>query len=107
MGSSHLFETIIAHLGGETVLNRIGAREFFSDGTRVSFRLIYSNPKQVHSVVISTQPPGYFGMQCYGQILPGTLTAPLIGEARQIIPESLATVLGQLAGIESIHHRHY
>jgi len=105
--SSHLVETITAHLGGEQVLTRIGARGFFSDGGRVSFRLAHSNPKGVHSVVISAQPHGFFGMECYGEIARGALRPPLVGSADEIIPECLATVLGRLTGIESIHHRHY
>jgi len=107
MTSSDLVETIVSHLGGENVLAQIGAGEFFSDGARVSFQLRHSNPKGVHSVVISTQPRGFFSMECYGHLAHGTLTAPLVGAARQIIPENLATVLGQLTGIESIHHRHF
>jgi hypothetical protein len=46
-------------------------------------------------------------MECHDEVASGTLTAPLIGAARGIIPENLATVLGQLTGIESIHHRHF
>ena len=107
MVSSHLVETIITHLGGEHVLAQIGAREFFSDGERVSFRLSHANPKGVRSVVVSAQPNGVFSMECYGEIARGTLTAPLVGSAREIIPENLATVLGRLSGIESIHHQHY
>jgi len=107
MDSSHLVRTVNSHLGGDDVLAQIGAREFFSDGTRVSFRLHHSNPKGVHSVVISSEPHGFFNMECYGQVKPGTLTAPLVGTARGIIAENLASVLGKLTGIESIHHRHF
>jgi len=107
MTLSHLVDTIVARLGGEGVLARIGARDFFSDGTRVSFRLSHANPKGVHSVVISAQLNGLFSMECHGEVARGTLTAPLVGSAREIIPENLATVLGRLTGIESIHHRHY
>ena len=107
MASSHLVDTIVAHLGGEHVLRQIGAREFFADGARVSFRLSHANPKGVRSVVISSEPHGFFAMECYGEVARGTLSAPLVGSARQIIPENLATVLGRLTGIESIHHRHY
>jgi hypothetical protein len=106
MSSSYLVETIVAHLGGEHVLAQIGAREFFSDGTRVSFRF-HANSKGVRSVVISALPNGFFSMDCYGEIGRGTLTAPKIASAREIIPENLATVLGRLTGIESIHHRHF
>lgn len=104
---SHLLETVKAHLGGETVLAEIGACEFFCENARVSFRFHLSNPSNVHSVVISKEPRGRFKMECYGMIKPGTLTAPLVGEARDIVVENLATVLGQLTGLESIHHRHF
>jgi len=107
MASSHVAETIVAHLGGENVLAQIGARDFFSDGARLSFRLSPANPKGVRSVVISAQTNGLFSMECFGEIMRGALTAPLVGTAREIIPENLATVLGRLTGIESIHHRHY
>ena len=107
MESSRLAEAIILRLGGENVLAQIGALEFFSDGTRVSFKLNHWNPKGVRSVIISTQPRGFFSMQCYSEIVPGTLTAPLIGTAQQIIPENLATVFCDLTGIESIRHRHF
>ena len=107
MASSHLVETVVSHLGGEHVLAQIGAGDFFSDGARVSFRLSHANPKGVRSVVISVQPNSLFNMECYGEVAPGTLTAPSLGSAREIIPENLATVLGRLTGIESIHHRHY
>jgi len=107
MASTHLVETIITHLGGEQVLSQIGARDFFADGARVSFRLSHANSKGIRSVVISAQPNGYFSMECYGEVGRGSLTATLIGSAREIIPENLASVLGRLTGIESIHHRHY
>ena len=107
MASSHLVETIIAHLGGQHVLAQIGASGFFSDGARVSFQLGHTNAKGVRSVVISAQPNGLFRMECYGEVARGTLTAPLVGSAKEIIPENLATVLGRLTGIESIHHRHF
>ena len=107
MTSSHLVEGIILHLGGEHVLARIGASGFVSEGGQVSFLLNHENPKGVHTVVISTQPSGRFGMKCFGGIVPGTLTVPLLGSAQEIIPENLATVLGKLTGIESIHHRHF
>ena len=107
MVSSDLTQTVISHLGGENILTRIGAGGFFTQKGRISFRLSHANPKKVHSVVISTEPHGYFRMDCYGEVRPGTLSAPLVGSAHAIIPENLATVLGQLTGIESIHHRHF
>jgi len=100
-------ETIISHMGGSEILARIGVSELFSDDQRVSFKLTHTNPKGVRSVVISAQPRAFYAMECYGPVTPGSLTAPLLGTARQIIPENLATVLGKLTGIESIHHRHF
>jgi hypothetical protein len=100
-------ETIISHMGGNEILARIGVSDLFSDDQSVSFKLTHTNPKGVRSVVISAQPGGFYAMECYGSLTPGSLTAPLLGIARQIIPENLATVLGKLTGIESIHHRHF
>ena len=107
MTSSHLVDSITLHLGGEHVLARIGASGFVSEGGQLSFQLNHENPKGVHTVVISMQTGGRFGMKCFGRIAPGTLTAQLLGSAQDIIPENLATVLGKLTGIESIHHRHF
>jgi hypothetical protein len=107
MTLSHLVEEIILHLGGEHVLARIGASGFVSEGGQVSFQLNHGNPKGIHTVVISAQTAGRFGMKCFGRIAPGTLTVPLLGSAQEIIPENLATVLGKLTGIEGIHHRHF
>ena len=98
---------IKSHLGGETVLAGIGAHGFIADHDKVSLRLDHPNPNKVHVVVISPQPHGFFNMACYGRIPGGALSAPLIGTARQILPENLATVLGKLTGIEWIHHRHF
>jgi hypothetical protein len=100
-------ESIVSHLGGNEVLARIGASTLLVDEAHVSFSLNHANPKGVRSVVISTEPGGMFHMACYGPVAPGTFSAPLVGTARQILPENLATVLGRLTGIESIHHRHY
>lgn len=107
MLSSHTVASIIAHLGGEDVLARIGAREFFTYDTHVSFELHHWNPKGVRSVVISTEAHGFFAIDCYGPIVPSTFKAPLVGKERKILPENLAMVLGQLTGIESMHHRHF
>ncbi len=105
--SPHAVASIISHLGGEGLLARIGVRDFHSDDVHVTFELNHANPKGVRSVVISLAPRGNFSMDCYGRIIPGTFTAPLVGTAREIIPDNLATVLGQLTGIESLHHHHF
>ena len=110
MMSPHTIETIKSHFGGDGMLACLGADAFVVNHDHVSFRLTHPNPKGVRSVVISIEsvkPHEFFTMDCYGAIAPGRLTAPLIGTARQIIPENLATVLGKLTGIETMHHRHY
>jgi hypothetical protein len=104
---SDTLDSIMSHLGGEGILTQIGAHAFVSDDTHVSFRLDHANPKKIHSVVISFQPNGFFNMDCYGHLIPGTFSAPLLGTAKQILPENLATVLGQLTGIDLIHHSHF
>ena len=101
------FESIIGHLGGEGVLARIGARDIASDDAHLSFKLGHCSPKGVRSVIIACEPHGFYNMHCYGGISPGTFHAPLIGAAQGIVPENLATVLGQLSGLETIHHRHF
>jgi hypothetical protein len=100
-------ESIMRHLGGNVVLESLGAQKFVLDSDHVSFHLNRTNPHGVHSITISIQPHGFFNMECYGQIAPGTFTAPLVGRAQRIVPDNLATVLVQLTGIETIHHRHY
>ena len=104
MLSSHTVASIISHLGGEDVLARIGARDLFTYDTHVSFELHHWNPKGVRSVVISTEPHGFFAMDCYGPIIPSSMKAQLVGKERKILPENLAMVLGQLTGIESNRH---
>ncbi|HKN29697.1 MAG TPA: hypothetical protein VJY34_18140 [Roseiarcus sp.] len=48
------------------------------------------------------------GLQRRLEIARETLNpAPLVASAEQIVPESLATVLGALTGFEAIHHRHF
>jgi hypothetical protein len=104
---SHTIESIKQHMGGDGVLEILGARKFVLDSDHVSFHLHRPNPNGVHSITISIGPNGCFTMKCYGEIAPGTFSAPLVGRATQILPDSLATVLGKLTGIETIHHRHY
>ncbi len=98
---------ITEHLGGDAVLARIGAHGFVADHDNMSFRIDHPNPNHVHVVVISSQPHGFFNMDCYGRIPAGALSAPLIGTAKQILPENLATVLGKLTGTDAIHHHHF
>jgi hypothetical protein len=107
MPSSTTVEEIVSHLGGETRLSELGARGFFADETRVSFKLTRPNPKGVRSVAISFQGNNFFEMNCYGPFMPGGFQAPLVATANGVLAENLATVLGQLTGIESLHHRHF
>jgi hypothetical protein len=100
-------EKIKMHLGGETMLARVGVKSFIPGPGNVTIRVSAHNPNNVKTVVISRQPDGFFKMACYGEIKPGTISAPRLKDAVQIIPENLATVLGQLTGMEMIHHHHY
>lgn len=102
-----MLDTIKTHLGGDALLARLGAHGFGADHDHVSFCFDRQSPNGVRSVVIALEPRDYFNMYCYGTVGPGHLSAPLIATARQILPENLATVLGQLTGFEAIHHRHF
>jgi hypothetical protein len=99
--------SVIAHLGGEELLTRLGVCNFVSDDTHLSFTFVHENSKGVHSVTIETEPNGWFRMTCYGRIPPRSFRAPIIGTAEEIIPENLATVLGNLTGLDILHHRHF
>ena len=105
--ASILLEAVRTHLGGEPVLTSLGARRFLATPERVSFRLEHPNPAGVRTVVVTVEPNGFFAMDCFGEAPAGGLTPVLAGYATQIVPDSLATVLGKLTGLESIHHRHY
>jgi hypothetical protein len=106
---ARMLAAIKTHLGGDEMLAWLMVSDY-NIQDRVSFRLIRPNPKGVHSVIISiesVEPNEFFAMDCYGAITPGCLRAPLVASAKKIIPENLATVLGKLAELEMIHHRHY
>jgi hypothetical protein len=105
--STDEIEAIKMHLGGEAILARIGISSFIAGPGNVTFRLSAHNPNNVRTVVISQQPGGFFKMACYGEIKAGTVSAQNLGDAVQILPENLATVLGQLTGMEIIHHHHF
>ena len=102
-----LLTDIQQHLGGEAVIDRLLVQDMIADHGSATFRLGRANPKNVRTVVISLQPQGLFNMDCYGPRDAGALSAPLLASAKQIVPENLATVLGQLTGLEEIHHRHF
>ena len=98
---------IETHLGGSDVLRELGAGAMVADSNHVSFTLTRNNPKGVRSVVITAEPSGDFHMDFYGERQPGWLSAPRVASAGPVLPESLATVLGQLTGLEMVHHRHF
>lgn len=106
MNSKSDSSLIFDHLGGAKFLASLGARDFAMDRTHLSFTLVHGNPKGVHSVTISAESYGDFKVCCYGRILPGTFTAPIIATETVNIPESLAAVLGKLTGIEALKHLH-
>jgi hypothetical protein len=105
--STDVIEAIKMHLGGEEMLARIGVGSFIPGPGNVTFRIYAHNPNKVKTVVISKQPGGLFKMACYGEIKAGTISAQNLGDAVQILPDNLATVLGQLTGMEIIHHHHF
>ena len=97
---------ILDHLGGEKFLASVGARDFVTDGTHLSFTLVHDNLKGIHSVTISVEPHGDFKVWCYGRISPGTFRAPVLATESVNIPESLAAVVGKLTDIDALKHRH-
>jgi len=101
------FDDIIRHFGGRERLHAIGARDLGADDRHVSFRLAHPNPGGVRSVVVTLEPNGTFVMNCYGPLTAETFTAQVVSGASGVIAENLATVLGRLTGIETLHHHHY
>ena len=85
----------------------VGVRDVVADDTHVSLNISRPNPRHVRSVRISVEPDGLYMMDCFGPIEPGTFRACHISGATGIIEENLATVFGQLTGIESLHHHHF
>lgn len=98
---------IETHLGGAAVLKSLGASALAADHNHVSFTLGRANPKGIRTVVITAEPDGRYRMDCYAPRELGRLTAPRAASATGIVAENLATVLGQLSGVETIHHRHF
>jgi len=98
---------IIAHLGGEDFLAGLGARNIVDDDSSLSFALVHDSSKGVHLVTISKEPHENFKVTCYGRIAPGSFHAPVVSTANVAIPENLAGVVGELAGIDILRHRHY
>lgn len=106
MLSDSAVQLLLAHLGGKERLESIGAHDFFSDDTNLTFTL-RPNPKHVRTVSIALQCAGRYRMDCYGGRPVGSFQAPLIASAGGIVADNLASVLGQLTGIEALHHHHY
>lgn len=104
---AQLVASVKSHLGGDAILELIGAGEFVVDHDHISFCLDRPNPRGVHTVTLTLEPRGWFDMHCYGPVCACGASAPLTACAHQIVPENLATVLGQLTGLEFLHHRHY
>jgi hypothetical protein len=105
LSSAALLE-IVEHLGGQARLEAVGARNFVADDSRVSFNF-RNNPNGVHAVTIARQSRDKYRMDCFGPIAPGTFQAQLVASAGGIVAENLATVLGRLTGLESLHHHHF
>jgi hypothetical protein len=106
MLSNSAVQLLLGHLGGKERLESIGAHDFVSDDTNLTFTL-RPNPKHVRTVSIALQCAGRYRMDCYGGRPVGSFQAPLIASAGGIVADNLASVLGQLTGIEALHHHHY
>jgi hypothetical protein len=100
-------DAIAAHLGGKARLKELGATLGPEEGGHFSLRFTRANPRGVRSIDITAEPDGLFGMTCYGPVPPEAFHAAQLGHASRILPENLATVLGRLTGVESLHHHHY
>jgi hypothetical protein len=100
-------DAIAAHLGGKARLKALGATLGPEEGGHFSLRFTRANPQGVRSIDITGEPGGLFGMTCYGPVAAEALHAPQLGHATGILPENLATVIGRLTGIETLHHHHY
>ncbi|WP_363349725.1 hypothetical protein [Methylocystis echinoides] len=97
---------ILRHLGGEARLDAIGAVFSQDDSEHISLMFRHAPPSGARSVIITAEPGGTFSMKCYGPMRVG-FEAPTIGRATGIVAESLASVLGKLTGVESLHHHHF
>jgi hypothetical protein len=105
LASPELHE-IVERLGGLARLEAAGARNFVVDEAMVSFTF-RNNPNGVHAVTIARQSRDKYRMECFGPMAPGTFQTQLVASAGAIVPENLATVLGRLTGLESLHHHHF
>jgi hypothetical protein len=102
-----LYDEVLRHLGGQARLKELGARANPIDAGQVGLELLRPNPRGVRSVIITARPNGFFEMACFGPMRLDAFVAQPLGQADEIVPDSLATVLGKLTGLESLHHHHY
>jgi hypothetical protein len=102
-----LCDEVVKHLGGEKRLKELGARINADDAGHVSLRLLHPNPRGVRSVIITARSNGFYDMACFGPMRFDAFHAPSLGRAEEIVPDSLASALGRLTGLENLHNRHY
>lgn len=102
-----LYAEVVRHLGGEARLKELGVRVNANDDAHVSLRLLHPNPRGVRSVIIAERPNGFFDMECFGPLRLDAFFAEPLGRVEEIVPDSLASVLGMMTGIESLHHHHF
>lgn len=107
MATAAIYDQVVAHLGGEARLKNLGARVYATDETHVSVKLLHPNPRGVRSVTITARPGGNFAMDCFGPFRPDSFSAPILDRAEEVIPDNLATVLGRLTGVDTLHRRHF
>jgi hypothetical protein len=102
-----LYNEVVRHLGGDASLKELGARIVAEDNGHISLGLLHPNPRGVRSVIITARGNGFFDMDCFGHMRLGSLQADRVGRAEDIVPDSLASVLGMMTGVETLHHRHF
>jgi hypothetical protein len=107
LSAAMTLDEIRARLGGDERLAEAGAYQFSLDPTHVTFRLGRRNRNHVRTVTVSFQSNGMFGMDCFGALEPGAFRARHIASAHDILPDNLATVFGQLTGMDAFHHHHF
>lgn len=106
MLSSNAVDTILERLGGQKMLDAIGAHNIVADNARVSFTL-RANPARVHTVAISRQPTGRYRIDCYGRCAPGTFQATHLGAEVGVTADNLADKLGEMTGLQPLRDRHF
>lgn len=107
MANAVFLTNVVTHLGGEARLKTLGARISVNDDTHISIKLLHPNPRGVRSVIITRRQNGFYDMDCFGPLRPNSFSAPLVDHADNILPENLASVMGQLTGEGRLCHHHY